>query len=139
MNQRVTTSFLILVLIQGLHSTEEYFGKLWENFPPATFLCGLVSENLVTGFLVINISLFVLGLICWLFPVRGNYVVAPGIIWFWIIIETINGIGHPIWSLAQGSYTPGVATVPFLLIVAIYLARQMMAPTIPNPKTHNLS
>ena len=50
--------FLILVLVQGLHSLEEYIGKLWESFPPATILCGLVSENLLTGFLIINIGLF---------------------------------------------------------------------------------
>jgi putative acetyltransferase len=38
------------------------------------------------------------------------------------VIETINGVGHPAWSIAQGGYTPGVATAPILLTVALYLA-----------------
>jgi hypothetical protein len=43
-----------------------------------------------------------------------------------VAIETINGIGHPLWSLRQGGYTPGVATAPVLLILAINLARQLL-------------
>jgi hypothetical protein len=40
-------------------------------------------------------------------------------------VETINGIGHPLWSLRQMAYTPGVATAPFLLITALSLAAQL--------------
>jgi hypothetical protein len=42
-----------------------------------------------------------------------------------VVIETINGIGHPFWSLRQGGYTPGVLTAPLLLVLAIHLARQL--------------
>ena len=45
--------FLILIFIQALHSTEEYFGRLWENLPPARYLTGLVSKNHETGFWII--------------------------------------------------------------------------------------
>ena len=31
------------------------------------------------------------------------------------MVEVINGIGHPLWSLRQGGYEPGLATAPFLL------------------------
>ena len=117
------TVFLALVLFQGLHSLEEYYGKIWENFPPATMLCGLVSSDLVTGFLVINIGLFVFGLLCWIFPVRNDHFYAPVVIWFWIAIELINGIGHPFWSIYQGTYATGTTTAPFLLLLAIYLLR----------------
>jgi hypothetical protein len=121
MQVNLKTTFLLLVLVQGLHSIEEYLGRLWENLPPATVLCNLVSENPATGFLIINIGLFVFGLLGWLFAVRNGTSLAPPIIWFWIIIEIINGIGHPAWSLFQGAYTPGVFTAPFLLILAIFL------------------
>ena len=114
--------FLILVLVQGLHSLEEYFGRLWEVFPPATLLTSLVSENLEVGFLIINIGLFILGLWCWAFPILKDYTISNGLIWFWIIIEVINGIGHPLWSLYRGEYTPGVATAPILLLLAVYLS-----------------
>jgi hypothetical protein len=43
------------------------------------------------------------------------------------VIETINGVGHPLWSLRQGGYTPGVATAPLLLVLALYLAAQLRA------------
>ena len=41
---------------------------------------------------------------------------------FWIAIETINGIGHPAWSLLQRGYTPGLLTAPILLALAVMLA-----------------
>ena len=117
--------FLLLVLVQGLHSIEEYIGRLWENFPPATILCSLISDDLETGFLVINTGLFVFGILCWLMPVRRGHWTASGLIWFWIVVELINGIGHPVWTIIQRSYTPGVASAPILLVLAIVLSGYM--------------
>ena len=126
MNNRIKVTFLILVLVQGLHSIEEYVGRLWEVFPPARFLTGLVSENNETGFLIINIGLFIFGIGCWLLILRTNQLFVAGVIWFWIAIEAINGVGHLIWSLSEKGYTPGTATAPVLLILAIYLAQQRL-------------
>lgn len=117
--------FLILVLLQGLHSIEEYIGKLWEVFPTATTLTGLVSDNLETGFLIINIGLFIFGMLCWLFIVRKEHSFSKTVIWFWIVLEIINGVGHPVWSLYQRAYTPGLFTAPFLFITALYLIRRL--------------
>ena len=64
MNKHIQNCFLLIVLVQGLHSIEEYLGKIWEVFPPAALLCRLVSNNLETGFLIINIGLFIFGLWC---------------------------------------------------------------------------
>jgi hypothetical protein len=47
--------------------------------------------------------------------------------WLWVTIELINGVGHPLWSLRELRYTPGVATAPVLLVLALYLARQLRA------------
>ena len=47
--------------------------------------------------------------------------------WAWVIIELVNGIGHPLWTLRQGGYTPGVGTAPILLVLALYLATQLRA------------
>lgn len=127
MDSRIKIAFLILVLVQGLHSVEEYIGRLWENFPPAMLFTSLVSNNLETGFLIINIGLFIFGILCWLFPVRMDFAIARGIIWFWIAIEIINGIGHPIWALYQTAYAPGVATAPILLVMAVYLSKCLLS------------
>jgi hypothetical protein len=126
MNNRISITFLILVLLQGVHSIEEYFGRLWEVLPPARFLSSLVSGNPAKGFLIINIGLFIFGLWCWVLPIQRNYLFAPGLIWVWIVIEMINGIGHPFLILYERAYVPGIVTVPILLIVAIYLARELL-------------
>lgn len=126
MNGKVHIAFLAIVILQGFHSIEEYVGQLWESFPPATFLCSLISDDLETGFLVINIGLFVVGMLVWGFVVRPNQPAAGFFIWFWIVIELINGVGHPIWSVMQNAYTPGLITAPLLFIAAVHLIRVWM-------------
>ena len=126
MDSRNKIIFLLLVLVQGLHSVEEYFGQLWNVFPPAKFLTGLISENPETGFLIINIGFFIFGIWCWIFPVRKNYSYAHGLIWFWIVIEIINGFGHSMWALFEGVYVPGAATAILLLLLSIYLSYHIL-------------
>jgi hypothetical protein len=123
---RFQTSFLALVGTQAAHSVEEYVGRLYDVFPPARFVSGLISQNLQRGFLVFNIALVTFGLWCFFWPVRKHWPSALPLVWLWIAIELVNGIGHPLWSLTQLRYTPGVATSPFLLVLALYLARQLL-------------
>jgi hypothetical protein len=122
---RIRITFAALVVTQAAHSTEEYFGRLWESFPPATFLTGLISQDHELGFLVVNVALVLFGVWCALWPVWKNWPSAQALGWFWVFIETINGIGHPAWSLSQGAYTPGVLTAPILLVLALSLAFQL--------------
>ena len=122
---RFQVAFGAVVLAQAAHSAEEYIGRLWEAFPPARFLSGLISQDLERGFLVTNVSLVALGLWCLLWPVRRGWPSARSLAWAWVVVEVINGIGHPLWSLRQGGYTPGVATAPMLLVLAVNLARQV--------------
>ncbi len=127
MGQSTKSLFLLLVLVQGAHSVEEYLGRLWESFPPATFLCSLISDDHETGFLVINVGLFVFGLWSWFFAIRNSYSYARGLLWFWIVIELINVIGHPLWAVYINKYTPGLATTPLLLVVLLFLLREQRA------------
>jgi hypothetical protein len=122
---RFQVTFGALILAQGAHSIEEYSGHLWESFPPARFVTGLVSSNPERGFVVLNMALFAFGVWCFLWPVRRGWPVAVRLVWFWVVIEVINGIGHPLWSLREGGYTPGLATAPILLLLALYLAHQL--------------
>ena len=51
---RFQIAFGALVLVQAAHSVEEYLGRLWESFPPAQALTGLISQDREFGFLVID-------------------------------------------------------------------------------------
>lgn len=122
---RLEGTFLALVATQAAHSLEEYCGRLWEVFPPAAFITGLVSEDQQSGFIVINVLMLAFGLWCFFLPVRRRWSVAGLFVGIWIVIEIINGIGHPLWTLRERGYTPGVATAPVLLVLALSLAWQL--------------
>jgi hypothetical protein len=120
-------AFGALVLAQAAHSVEEYVGRLWETFPPARFLTGLVLPDQERAFLLINVALVAFGIWCFVWPIRQEWPAAALLAWIWVTIEVINGVGHPLWSLRMGGYTPGVATAPVLLVIAVYLGRQLQA------------
>ena len=122
MEHRGQLVFLSLILSQGAHSIEEYVTKLYEVFAPARFVSSLVSQDLALGFLVVNAALVTFGLWCWAIPVRLGWQVARGFMWFWIILELGNGVGHSVLAVSRGGYFPGVATAPLLLLFAGWLA-----------------
>ena len=120
-------SFLALVATQAAHSVEEYVGRLYDVFPPTQFVSGLISQDHERGFVIFNIALVTFGLWCFVWPVRKKWLLAIPLAWFWVVIELINGIGHPLWTLTEFAYTPGVVTAPILLILALYVASQLRA------------
>jgi hypothetical protein len=124
---RFQSTFLALVVAQVAHSTEEYLGRLYEVFAPARFVSGLISQDLERGFLIFNGLLVLVGFWCVLWPVRRGWPSAVPLAWLWVAIELLNGVGHPLWSLRQQGYTPGAVTAGILLILALYLARQLRA------------
>ncbi|HEY8173990.1 MAG TPA: HXXEE domain-containing protein [Dehalococcoidia bacterium] len=125
--KRYQIAFGLLILTQAAHSIEEYFGRLWELFLPASFVTGLVSEDREFGFLALNVALVTFGVWCYLFPVLRRWRSARGIALGWAVVELINGIGHPLWSLRQGGYTPGLVTAPILLVLSLMLFSQQRA------------
>jgi hypothetical protein len=131
---RIQATFGALIAAQTAHSVEEYLGRLWESFPPAALLTGLISSNREAAFIVLNCALVGAGLWCWLWPIRRAWPSARNIAWCWVVIETINGVVHPAWSLRQHAYSPGVLTAPILLALALYLARQLK--TSARPLSH---
>lgn len=42
---RLQKRFGALVIAQATHSIEEYLGRLWDTFPPARYVTGLVSND----------------------------------------------------------------------------------------------
>ena len=123
---KATPVFFALIVAQALHSIEEYVFRLYETFPPARFISGLVSADLELGFVIVNVSVVALGLCCYWWPVRRGWASAWPIAWTWVFVELVNGVGHPVWSVVQRSYTPGVVTSLLLGPLALLLARQLL-------------
>ena len=130
---RLDASFIALVGVQAAHSVEEYLGRLYEVFPPARFVSGLLSQDLQRGFIIGNVVLVSFGLWCFFWPIRRRWSSAAMVAWFWVTIELINGVVHPLWSLRELRYTPGVATAPVLFVFALYLARQLRVKNVKGP------
>jgi hypothetical protein len=129
---RIESAFIALIGAQAAHSVEEYAGRLYEVFPPARLVSGLVSQDLERGFLIFNVGLVAFGLWCYLWPVRRRWRAAVPLAWTWVGIELVNGVGHPLFSLSQLRYTPGLATAPVLLLLALHLARQLRGASLPG-------
>ena len=127
MDKPIRITFLLIALVQGIHSIEEYIGKLWEVYPPATYICGLVSKDLKNGFIIINISLFVVLMLTWLATFSKNFSV-KSLLWFWTILELINGAGHSVWAVRERSYVPGLITAPVLFILALIMLKLLTRP-----------
>jgi hypothetical protein len=132
MDRKATLTFLGLILVQAAHSVEEYAFRLYEVFPPARFVSGFVSNDLRSGFLVLNLAIVGFGLWCYLVPVRRGVRYARGLSWFWIVLELVNGAVHLTFALAAMRYWPGAATAPILLAVAGSLALQLRRPVSPD-------
>jgi len=100
--------------------------KLYEVFAPARFVSGLVSDDLSTGFLIVNAALVAFGIWCYVSPVRSGWPSARGLAWFWVVLELGNGVGHLVLAAFRGGYFPGVATAPLLILAAIGLGVLML-------------
>lgn len=127
LSSTVARRFGCLVLVQAVHSVEEYAGRLWETFPPAAYLTGLFPGDQDRTFLLLNIALVMFGAWCLLWPVRRGWPAAVPLMWGWVVLEVINGMGHLGWAALQGGYEPGAATAPFLLGCALLLAASLRA------------
>ena len=126
MDSRSRFAFLILVVVQAMHSVEEYVFKLYDVFAPARFVSRVVSDDLPTGFAVLNIGLVALGIWCYLARVRPAHVSARSWVWPWVVVEGANGIAHSVIALERGEYFPGVLTAPLLLATSLYLGIRLM-------------
>ena len=122
---RIKWAFAALLLAQAAHLVEEYIGRFWESFPPARFLTGLVSQDREWSFVALSILLMAFMLWCLVWPVRREWPSAVYLGWAWAIVVAINGIVHSLWSLHEGGYTPGLATAPLLLALAVYLGYRL--------------
>lgn len=125
MKRNGKTAFLALVLLQALHSAEEYAFRFFEVFPPAQRLNELLPGIAHPGFIAFNTLLLLFGLWCFFRRVRSEARSARSWAWLWVVIEVYNGVAHIIWAGAVHRYNPGLVSAPFLLVLALYLALQL--------------
>jgi hypothetical protein len=117
--------FSALIVVQAVHSVEEYVGRLWETFAPARFVVTQISLDPRIGFIIFNTAVVSFGAWCAILPVRRGWHSGTLFICIWIAIELVNGIAHPLLSIVSGGYTPGVATAPILLALSLMLLRRL--------------
>src|ERR1700689_198238 len=86
---KLGSQFIALVAVQAVHSVEEYVGRLYDVFPPARFLSGLISTDLRCGFVIFDVVLVLFGVWCYLWPIRKRWPSATAIGGFWVTIELI--------------------------------------------------
>ena len=125
MNRKSKTAFLALVLLQALHSLEEYAFKFFEVFPPARQLNEIWQGIARPGFIGFNTLLVVFGLWCFFQRVQPGAPTARRWAWLWVVIELYNGIAHLVWAAAIHDYNPGLVSAPFLLGLTLYLVFQL--------------
>jgi hypothetical protein len=121
MNGRISTAFLLLIILQAIHSVEEFIFGFYEKFPPMRALYREAPHLAKPAFAIANALLILVGLICyyyWVRPVRER---ARSVVWAWIILESVNVIAHFMWAILIRGYNPGLATVILFAPVLIYL------------------
>ena len=113
--------FFLLIVFQTLHSIEEYYYSLWEVLAPARFISLLINENVVVGFVTINVSIVLFGFWTYFYPLSHRWRTMQVFLWFWILLELGNGIAHVIFAIQTRGYFPGIYSAPLLLALSCYL------------------
>lgn len=125
MNTTIKRTFLLLVIIQTLHSAEEYAFGLWEFLAPARYLSGLVSDDLSIGFAVINAAIILAIFLSYLISVRRGGEHSRQLVGFWAVLEILNGVGHLWFAFSESAYFPGLYTAPFVIALGAVLLLQL--------------
>lgn len=123
---RLPDAFLLLIITQAAHSLEEFFGALWEVLTPARLVSGFFSQDLQLGFAIVNSLIVMLGVLCYLGPIRLGWKSSTAVAWSWVALELGNGIGHTIFAIEASGYFPGIYTAPFLIVFAVTVAFKLL-------------
>lgn len=125
MNRSIPPAFLSLVILQAIHSAEEFAFRFYENFPPMRLIYRDAPLLAKPAFLISNALLFFAGLICfscWVRPARKG---ARTVVRVWVVLESVNVVAHFVWALLIRGYNPGLVTVGLFVPVLIYLTSVM--------------
>jgi hypothetical protein len=125
MIRKIRAAFLALILLQAVHSTEEFIFKFYEKFPPMRFIYQDIPNLAKPAFAIANLFLFFIGLSCFYYWVKPERKGARTVIWVWVIIESFNVIAHFVWALLIRGYNPGLVTGTLFVPLLVYLCYLM--------------
>jgi len=118
---RLATLYILGIVVQGIHFTEEYLTGFQFKFP------GLLGYSWSDKQFVIFNLIWLLFFVLNLWGIYRRYRVAYFLVWFFTIMAGIaNGIFHPALSIIQGGYFPGLISSPVLLIIGIALLKELV-------------
>jgi hypothetical protein len=121
MNSKTQLAFLSLIILQAIHSAEEFIFRFYEEFPPMVFIYQDAPYLAKPAFAISNVLLVLIGLVCfyyWVQPVRKG---ARTVIWVWTVIESLNVAAHFVWAALIKGYNPGFVTGILFIPLLIYL------------------
>jgi hypothetical protein len=119
-HKRIALIYFIGVCVQCVHFLEEYITGFQTKFP--AFFGYQWSDKLFAVFNLIWLGLFFLA--AW--GVFRKVRLAYFIVWFFALIGEIgNGLFHPLISIVQKAYFPGLISSFFHLIIGILLIKEL--------------
>ena len=127
---RLASVYLLLGVAQAAHSIEEMRAHLYEFFWTVTGMLHRAAPVFpqfrwsADTFAAVNMVLIALLLGTVPFVDAGKRW-ALALAWVVAVVETLNGIGHLSGALYFGSYVPGAASAPLLLLLGIVLLREL--------------
>lgn len=122
MSNKIRMAFLMLIVLQALHSTEEFIFKFYEVFPPMVLLYRDAPHMARPAFIIFNVLLLIAGLATlsgWVWPARRG---ARAVVWVWVGGETFNAVAHAVWAMLIGGYNPGLVTGLGFVPVVVYMS-----------------
>jgi hypothetical protein len=117
---RVRYIAVIALVLQCAHFSEEWITGFHRRFPE---MLGLAPWS-GTFFGAFNMTCIAIWFLCVAF-LRNRPRILWFPLWFLAIASVVNGIVHPILSLAAGSYFPGLWTSPLVGIAGVVLLRAL--------------
>lgn len=130
---RVGSIYLLAIAVQCLHICEEYLMDFHMKFQ-GLFGYGWSDKLFVTFNLV---WLFVFVLAAWgvLHQIRLAYLV----VWFFAIVGGVgNGIFHPVLSIIESGYFPGLITSAAGLVLGILLIKELVSSSKARADEHTM-
>jgi len=116
---RRTAAFAIAVHL--VHFMEEWYAGFHVRFPE---MLGLVAWP-ATMFALFNAAWIAVWIVCAaLLPSGRRAIWFP--LWFLALASAVNGVAHPLLSIAAGSYFPGLVTAPLAGIAGVVLWRALV-------------
>lgn len=128
--QRLVRLAALAIVLQGFHFLEEWVTGFYERFPA---LLGLLPwpRSFFVWFNVFWMVLWVAALIGLSYRVKAALLLFP--LWFLGIAGVANGIAHPLFSVIERGYFPGLWTSPAVGIVGAVLLHKLVSFTQTEP------